>query len=53
MNIKWKDNVALSYINVSKDGVILAEKYTSLKEDTLSVNLNMHFYNEMETFDLL
>ena len=53
LNIKWKDNVALSYINVSKDGVILAEKYTSLKEDTLSVNLNMHFYNEMETFDLL
>ncbi len=53
LNIKWRDNVALSYINVSKDGVILAEKYTSLKEDILSVALNMHFYNEMETFDLL
>ena len=53
LNIKWKDNVALSYINVSQNGVILDEKYTSKKEDTLSVALDMHFHNEMEMFDLL
>ena len=53
LNITWKDNVALSYINVSQDGVIIDEKYTSKKEDTLSVALDMHFRNEMEMFDLL
>ena len=53
LNITWKDNVALSYINVSQDGEILDEKYTSNKEDTLKVYIDMHFYHEMETFDLL
>jgi hypothetical protein len=33
--------------------VILDEKYTSNKEDTLSVPIDLHFYNEMEMFDLL
>ena len=53
LKIKWKDNVALSYINVSQGGEILEEKHTSEKEDELEVQLDMHFYNEMETFDLL
>jgi len=53
LNIIWRDNVALSYINVSQDGLIIDEKYTSKKEDTLSVPIDMHFNNEMELFDLL
>ena len=53
LNITRRDNVALSYINVSQNWEILDEKYTSEVEDTLSVPLKMHFYNEIETFDLL
>ena len=53
LDITWRDNVALSYINVSQDGYILDEKYTSQKEDTLKVEGLFHTANEMEIFDLL
>ena len=53
LNVKWKDNVALSYINISKNWRILAEKYTSNPEDVLSINVWMHFKNEKEYYDLL
>ena len=52
LNMYWEDNVALAYINVSKDGNILTGKYTSEKEDMLSIPIDMHFYNEEETYDL-
>ena len=53
LNVKWKDNVALSYINISKNWRILAEKYTSSPEDLLSVNVWMHYKAEKEYYDLL
>ena len=53
LNITWRDNVALSYINVSQNWEIIDEKYTSKMEDTLSAPVKMHFYNEIEMFDLL
>ena len=52
LNMYWEDNVALAYINVSQNWEILKEKYTSEKEDVLSINIDMHFYNESETYDL-
>jgi hypothetical protein len=48
----WKDNIALAYIDVSQDGNVLTGKYTSEKEDMLSIPIDMHFYNEQEIFDL-
>jgi hypothetical protein len=48
----WEDNVALAYVNVSQNGNVLAEKYTSEKKDTLSIPIDMHFYDEQEMFDL-
>jgi hypothetical protein len=48
----WEDNVALSYIDVSQNGKILTGKYTSEKQDVLSIPIDMHFYNEEETYDL-
>ena len=52
LNMYWKDNVALAYIDVSQDWNVLTGKYTSEKEDLLSIPIDMHFYNEQETFDL-
>ena len=52
LNMYWKDNIALAYIDVSQDGNVLTGKYTSEKEDLLSIPIDMHFYNEQETFDL-
>ena len=37
LNVNWEDNVALSYINVSKDWELLAEKYTTNTWDVISV----------------
>ena len=53
LNITWTDNVALSYISVSQSGIVLDEKYTSKPEDTLGVDIDMHFKNEQESYDLL
>lgn len=51
LNIPWKDNVALSYINVSKDGKILAQKYTNKPEDVLSVSWLFRTKNGIETYN--
>jgi len=50
LNVNWDDNVALSYINISKDGNILSEKYTSEMEDTVSVDISMHTQETDEIF---
>mgnify|MGYP002853791363 CR=1 FL=1 len=53
VKVTWKDNVALQYINISQNGKILDEKFTSEVEDTLKVENLFHFVREKETFDLL
>jgi len=50
LNVNWEDNVALSYINISKDGNILDEKYTSEMKDIVSVDIDMHTAEEDETY---
>ncbi len=50
LNIPWKDNVALSYINVSKDGEILEEKYTNKPEDSLSIGWLFRTKSGIETY---
>jgi len=53
LNVKWKDNVALSYISISKNWRILAQKYTSDAEDILTIDVWMHFKADKEFYDLL
>jgi hypothetical protein len=48
--VNWKDNVSLSYINLSKDGKILDEKYTTNTSDIVSTNINIHTQDGYETF---
>ena len=50
LKINWKDNVALSYINLSKDGEILKEKYTSAPEDSVSVDIDLHTKTQKEVY---
>ena len=50
LNINWKDNVALSYINVSKNGKIIDEKYTTLQEDTVKVEWIFHTGRDVDVF---
>ena len=53
LEIPWKDNVALSYINVSKDGKILEEKYTNKAEDSLSVSWLFRTVSTTEVYNTL
>ena len=53
LDVEWTDNVALSYISISQNWKLLDEKYTSLSWDTVSVEIDMHFKAEQETYDLL
>jgi hypothetical protein len=39
--VKWRDNVALYYINVSKDGKTI-EKYTAKDEDVVRIKVPIH-----------
>jgi hypothetical protein len=39
--VKWRDNVALYYINVSKDGKTV-EAYTDKDEDVVSIKVPIH-----------
>ena len=48
--ISWEDNVALSYINLMKDGKILDQKYTSEVKDTVSIPIPIHTKTEKETY---
>jgi hypothetical protein len=48
--VNWKDNVSLSYINLSKNGKILDEKYTSNVSDIVSTNIDIHMQDGYDTF---
>jgi hypothetical protein len=48
--VNWKDNVSLSYINLSKWGKILDEKYTSNTSDIVSTSIDIHTQDGYETF---
>ena len=37
LKVPWEDNVALSYINVTKDGEIIDQKYTDKPQDLVQV----------------
>jgi hypothetical protein len=41
LDVKWRDNVALYYINVSKDGKTV-EAYTDKDEDVVSIKVPIH-----------
>ena len=49
--VNWKDNVALYYINLSKDWVMLDEKFTSKVEDTVSTSIDIHTREEKEVYN--
>ena len=49
--VNWEDNVALYYINLSKDWVILDEKYTAKDKDTVSTNIDIHTKEEKEVYN--
>ena len=49
--LNWKDNVALYYINLSKDWEILDEKYTSNVEDTVKTYIDIHTEDENEVYN--
>ena len=49
--VNWRDNVALYYINLSKDWEILDEKYTSQMEDKVVTKLDLHTKEEKEVFN--
>ena len=53
LNVNWSDNVALSYINISKDWVILTGKYTSASEDFVSIDLNLQTREWKEIYTTL
>ncbi len=48
--VSWKDNVSLSYINLSKWWKILDEKYTTNVSDIVSTNIDIHTQDGYETF---
>ena len=48
--VNWEDNVALSYINLSQNGKILAEKYTSNVKDSVSIDIDIHTSSVKETY---
>ena len=50
--VNWEDNVALSYVNISKDGEILQEKYTSSPKDSIKIKLDLHTKSEKETYTI-
>ncbi len=52
LKIDWKDNVALYYINISKDGKILDEKYTKAVSDSVSTDIDIHTKTEKETYTI-
>lgn len=50
--VNWKDDVALSYINLSKDWVLLDERYTSESEDAVSTQIDIHTkWGEREVYN--
>ena len=49
--VNWSDNVALYYINLSKDGNILTGKYTNEAQDTVETTLPIHTKDETEIFN--
>ena len=49
--VNWKDNVALYYINLSKDWKILDEKYTFETEDTVQTTIPIHTKDETEVYN--
>lgn len=51
--VNWEDNVALSYINLSKWWKILDEKYTSEPADSVSTNIGIHTQEWYETFNAI
>ena len=48
--VNWKDNVSLSYINLSKWWKILDEKYTTNTSDIVSTSIDIHTQEGYETF---
>ncbi len=48
--VNWKDNVSLSYINLSKWWKILDEKYTTNVSDIVSTSIDIHTQEGYETF---
>jgi hypothetical protein len=48
--VNWNDNAALYYINLSRNGKILDEKYTSNAEDNVSVDIDIHTKAENEKY---
>ena len=48
--VNWNDNAALYYINLSRNGKILDEKYTSNAEDNVSVDIDIHTKAESEKY---
>ncbi len=52
--VNWKDDVALSYINLTKDWVLLDERYTSNSEDVVSTQIDIHTkWGENEVYNSL
>ena len=51
LNVKWKDNAALYYINLLKDGKVIDEKYTSNIEDVVSADIIIHDKEGDEVYD--
>jgi hypothetical protein len=49
--VNWSDNVALYYINLSKDGDILDQKYTNETQDSVETTLPIHTKDETEIFN--
>lgn len=50
LDVNRTDNVSLSYINLSKDGNIIDERYTSQKEDAVSTNISIHAEESREIY---
>jgi hypothetical protein len=54
LDIDWEDNVALSYINITKDGKLIKEKYTNKTGDRISIDkIDIHTESEVETYKSL
>ena len=48
--VNWKDNVALSYINITQDGKILAEKQTMKTGDVIKITWLFNTKNEKHIY---
>ena len=51
--VNWKDNVALSYINITQDGKILAEKYTLNPEEEIKIEWLFNTKNEKHIYETM